>query len=133
MSKLELTDTTMDMVAKMSEGNPGAVSALCELLGSEEEIDPESALGALGSVLMLDTWEIYGSSIYVLWSDKCDRNTSKLCLLIRAVQLGFLPQSKLCEMAADQRREVDLTEEEWEDIISKVCGQLKEFKLNQPA
>lgn len=128
MSRIELTDSIMDMVMKMVEGNPGAVSAIMDLMEKSEKIDPQSVWGNIGTILSLDTHEIYGSAIYVLWSDKCNRDARKMCVLLRAVQLGFLPESKLKEMAADQMREVDLTAEGWEDIDSKVCEQLEEFQ-----
>lgn len=128
MSRIELTDTFMDAVIKMADGNPGAVSALTELAMASPKIDPQSALGALSPVLAFDTHGIYGSEIYIIWSDKCGRDARKTLMLLRAVQLGLLPESKLKEMASDQMQQVSLTEDEWEELDSKVCDQLKEFQ-----
>lgn len=33
MSRLELTDSGMDVIIKMSDGNPGAVTAMMSILG----------------------------------------------------------------------------------------------------
>jgi hypothetical protein len=118
----------LDMVVKMSGVNPGAVAAMVDLMEQAPSVDPESALGSLGPILSLDTYEIYGSPIYVIWSDKCGRDGRKMLMLLRAVQLGILPESKLKVMAADQTGTVDLTDEEWVDIDAKVCEQLKGFK-----
>ena len=75
----------------------------------------------------MDTWEIYGSSIYILWNDRCDRDVRKLLMLIRATQLGFFSHTKLQQMAADQRRTINLTEEEFTELDKKVCEQLEDF------
>lgn len=128
MSKIELSDNTMTIIMKMAEGNPGAITALSEMVKQGEAIDPQSAIPPLGAILLLDTYEIYGSAIYVLWSDKCGRDVRKLLILIRSVQLGFLPESKLQAMAADQCREVDLTPEEYADLDKKVCESLEQFQ-----
>lgn len=78
--------------------------------------------------MLLDTWEIYGSSIYILWNDKCDRDPRKFLLLQRMCQLGFLSDTKLKAMADDQMREVDLTEQEWLELEEKVLDRLPEFQ-----
>lgn len=128
MTRIQLTDSTMDMVLKMAEGNPGAITAIMDLMSNNAEIDPQDFLGGLGPILSLDTHGIYGSSIYVLWNDKCDRDVRKMLVLLRSVQLGFLPESKLQELAADQCRQVNLTDEEINNLDKKVCDQLKDFQ-----
>lgn len=127
MDRIQLTDTRMDVIMKMSDGNIGALSAIMEVISKGEEIDPQGMFGGLGAIMTLDTWHIYGSSIYVLWSHKCQRDTRKFLMLLRAVQLGFLPISKLQSMAADQRWEIDLTEEAWAELEAKVLDKLDGF------
>lgn len=126
--RLELTDTSTDCVMKMAEGNPGAITALMEILTQHNAIDPQAAMGGMGAILILDTWEIYGSSIYVLWSDKCGKDVRKLLMLMRATQLGFFSQTKLQEMAADQGFKVNLSDEEFTELDEKVCNALEDFK-----
>lgn len=128
MSRIELTDSVMDVFVKMADGNPGAISAMMDIHQNAEVIDPQAAMGGLGAILLLDTWEIYGSSIYILWNDKCDRDARKFLLLQRMCQLGFLSTSKLQAMAADQMRKVNLTEQEWSDLEEKVLDQLDQFQ-----
>jgi len=128
MSILELTDSKMDMIVKMSQGNPGAMAAIMDLMKETPTIDPDSAFSEIGPILMFDEYGIYGSHIYILWNDKCDRDCRKVNLLVRAVQLGFLPESRIKELAADQTYSVNVTPEEWEAIDEQVCTQLKGFQ-----
>lgn len=128
MSKIELTDSTFDVLAKMSEGNPGGLVAVMKLMKDAEEIDPQSILKELGPILLLDTYEIYGSSIHILYKDKCNSDTRKVILLLRATQLGLFPEGKLKEMATDQTYKINLTDLEWIDIDEAVCGRLIDFQ-----
>lgn len=128
MSKIELSDTTMSVLMKMSEGNPGAIKALMDILEKGEAIDPQGALGAMGSIMLLDTWEIYGSDIYILWNDKCQCDCRKMLMIMRSCQMGNFSHVKLKEMAADQMREIDLTANEWEEHDKWVCDNLSGFQ-----
>ena len=53
MSLIKLTDTPMDIIIKLSEGNPGAVTTLMEIFSRGDKIDPDGALGGLGAGLAL--------------------------------------------------------------------------------
>lgn len=128
MSRIKLTDNMLDIITKMSDGNPGAISALMDILQKGEKIDPQGAMGGLGAIMLLDTWEIYGSDIYVLWSDKCQRDCRKLLMIMRACQMGNFSHTKLKEMAADQRRQVNLSSAEWQEQDDWVCNALTDFQ-----
>ena len=128
MSRIELTDTGLDMVMKMSEGNPGAMTAIMDIMEKSVEIDPQSALGEISNILSLDTHGIYGSGIYVLWNDKFQRDTRKMIMILRSVQLGFMSESKLQELAGDQSRSINLTDDEVSELDEKVCDSLKDFQ-----
>jgi hypothetical protein len=127
MSRLELSDTGMDVIVKMADGNPGAITAMMDILEKHDEIDPQAILGGMGAIMILDTWEIYGTDIYVLWSDKCNRDVRQMLMLMRATQLGIFSHINLKEMAADQMRQVNLSDEEMAGLDEKVCEQLKDF------
>lgn len=131
MNKIELVDSFLDVMVKMSEGNPGACVALAELANASTKIDPQSAFGGFSPAIAFDSHGIYGSSIYIIWSDKCGRDARKTLMLLRAVQLGLFPKSKLQEMAADQARKINLTTEEWDSLDSLVCARLEEFQKPQ--
>ena len=128
MSKLGLNDTVMDVIVKMAEGNPGAVMAISLIMKEHDKIDPQAFMGGIGALMSLDGYEIYGSSIYVLFSDKCNRDVRRMLMLMRATQLGLFSHLKLKEMAADQMMQVNLTEDEFAELDQKVCDQLIDFE-----
>jgi hypothetical protein len=88
--RIDLADTMMDVLVKMSDGNPGALTAMMEILADDGKTDPDSVFGSLGTIMSLDTADIYGTDIYLLWNDVCKRNTAELIGVMRAVQLGFV-------------------------------------------
>lgn len=93
MSKIQLSDTTSSMVAKISEGNPGAINVLLQMLKGGDTIDPQAAMGGVGAILNLDAAGIYGSSIWMLYKDVCNQSLVKMLAVLRAWQLGQLPLS----------------------------------------
>ena len=121
----------MTAVGKMSDGNPGALTALCEILKHGQEIDPMGMMGGLGAILGLDTLGIYGSDIYILWSDQCHKDTREFLMLLRANQLGFVDSGKIVANAKDQMREVKFSKEEMDSFNQKVCDYLPEFQRRQ--
>lgn len=127
MSRITLEDTGMEMIMKMSDGNPGALTTMMEIIEKHADIDPQAFMGGIGAIMILDTWEIYGTDIYILFNDKCNRDVRRMLMLMRATQLGLFSHSKLQQMAADQMREVNLTDDEWSDLDQKVCEQLEDF------
>ncbi len=131
MSRIQLHDTTMTIITKMADGNPGAMAALCEMLKHGKEIDPQGMMGGLGAILGLDTLGVYGSDIYILWSDQCRKDTRELLMLLRANQLGFVSSDKIVANAKDQMLEVKFTQEEMDEFNQKVCDQLPEFQHRQ--
>ena len=127
MSRINLSDNITMSIIKMVEGNPGAITAIMDLVEKHDSIDPQSFFGPLGVLIALDTFEIYGTDIYILYNDKCQKDARKTIMLLRAVQLGLLPVAKLKEMARDQMRKINLTEEEFESLDKQVCEQLEDF------
>lgn len=88
--RIELHQTPHQILTALSEGNPGALNALMRLYQAVPTTDPKNALGGLGAWLSLDTLGIYGSSIYVLVNDVCERNEYRALALLRAHQLGYV-------------------------------------------
>ncbi len=102
MVRIKLQDSTMVAVVKMSDSNPGAMKALMEIVTKAKDIDKDDPMIGLSSVLMLDTLGIYGTDIYVLYSDICDRDLAKMLAIVRAVQLGFF-DGKLLQNACSRQ------------------------------
>ena len=90
MTRIEETDSIVEMVAKLGEGNPGAMTVCMELFSQEAEIDGDSALKGIGSLLSLDTYGIYGANIWMLYKDVCDEDIEKTIAVLRAGQLGLI-------------------------------------------
>ena len=126
-TRIGLEDTMQDVIIKMSDGNPGAITTMVDVLEQYEAIDPQSAFGGFGALMDFDTHGIYGSDIYVLYNDKCNRNVRDLVVLLRAVQLGMFPESRLQELAGDQMYEVNLSEDERKELDNRVCARLENF------
>lgn len=87
MSKIQLTDTIMDIMVKMSEGNPGALTCLMEMIKKKDWY--------IIMILHLDTLELYGSKLYMLWNDCCDRDLVKMELVLRNNQMGKLSKEDI--------------------------------------
>lgn len=92
--KISLHDSKREIVTKLSEGNPGALNVILELLDSSR-IDPDSVLGGFGNLLSLDTHGIYGSNIWLLYKDCCGQSILNVVTVLRAVQLGLMSEATL--------------------------------------
>ena len=95
MAKIQLTDTPQSAIVKMVEGNPGAISVCMKMLAEAPDIDPQAAFGGLGSILFMDTLEIYGPRIWMLYKDVCGEDMVKTLGMLRAVQLGITARETL--------------------------------------
>jgi hypothetical protein len=120
--RIKFYDTMESVLLKMSEGNPGAITVLTRLLKESEDIDPQDMLGGLGKILYLDTLQIYGSRIWVLYKDVCGENLSKMVAVLRSVQLGDLSE-KTIHHAIDNRGEGVDTDK----IMKAVKASLEKF------
>lgn len=127
MSKIKLTSSPLEIAMTISQGNPGALAACVQILDSVD-VDPDSAFGELTGFITLDSLGIYGTDVYVLWSDICHKDTPVMLAVLRATQLGLLEGSVVKEASSRQdysgRSMIDLG-----DVVSKVKGVLPNFKL----
>lgn len=62
--KIELNDTTSNIIIKMSEGNPGAITVLMQLL-------EKNAMEGFRHILDLDDMNIRGTQIWIGYKDYC--------------------------------------------------------------
>lgn len=107
-TRIELTDSTISATDKLSESNPGAMKVCLTLLKEGGEIDPDNLLGGLGCLLSLDSHEIYGASIWMLYKDVCGEDIVKVVALLRAVQLGILEEDKLIHAIGNYGKGIDV-------------------------
>jgi len=118
-------DNGMDIISKMSEGNPGATRVCIEAITNSPVIDPMALLGGLAPMLSLDTLGIYGSRIWMLYKDVCGERLPYFLAMLRGWQLGLVPKEDLDWAIDNYGRNFPI------DIIAaKVCERLPEFNLN---
>lgn len=72
MSKIKEEMTVKDVLVEMSEGNPGALTFLME------EINLQDEKRFIADIIFFDTYEIYGSKLYMFWNDACGRDLNKV-------------------------------------------------------
>ncbi|MFA5558174.1 MAG: hypothetical protein WDA59_01760 [Methanofastidiosum sp.] len=121
MPRVTLQDNFMDVMYKMSEGNPGAVSVLMQLYKEVPNIDPQNIMGGIGAILDLDTLGVYGPRIWMLYKDVCGEDIAKTNWMLRAWQLGIISEDELNKRIDNYGRDgVD-------GIIEKVMTQLSYY------
>ena len=95
MNRVEIEDNIIDIIYKLSDGNPGAVVVMSKLLGMGGQIDKKNALGGIGFLLNLDTLDIHGLQIWILYKNNCDESIPHMCAVLRAWQLGILTRDQV--------------------------------------
>jgi len=122
-------DGLPEIMTKLTEGNPGALSVCMQIAAQAAAIDPDSALGGLGGLLALDTERIYGSRIWMLYKDVCGEDLTLTLGLLRACQLGMLARTDLNAAIDNYGQGVDPAE-----ILLKVQKRSPAFgAIEQPA
>lgn len=123
MQRITLSDNIASAITKMVEGNIGALNACMSLMKEGEKVEPQSSMGGFGCILDLDREGIYGTDIYVCWSDICNRETSKMIAVLKAVQLGFFSGRILADACHRQDysgRSMVPVEELYEKVIERL-------------
>lgn len=123
-NKLELTDTMEDVLFKMSEGNPGALTVCLQIIKDGGQIDPDDAMGGIGKLLSLDAMGLHGSKIWMLYKDVCKQDLPKMLALLRGRQLGFVNEAKILHAVENYGDGINV-----DDICDQVVKRLPRFKL----
>ena len=127
MAKLELNTNMSQAIILISEGNPGAASALIEIIKDHESVDPDAAFGKFSALFSLDTYEIYGPGVWELYNNQCKHNSRDVIMLLRACQLGFLSHRILQNICGgDPKMLID--DESMAELDKKVIEALPKFK-----
>ena len=79
-----------DAIIAMAEGNPGAASAMIDMLSANE------TKGTFG-LLYLDTLGIYGEKLYMLWNDCCGRDSTKVFDTLDYFRSGKISEEDIFE------------------------------------
>lgn len=121
-SRITLQMTGRDIVIAMCDGNPGSLNVLMSLLLRGEAIDPDGVMGGLGLILLLDTFRIYGSRIWMLYKDVCREDLTATVAMLRACQLGMVSQADLSNAIDNRGAGVDV-----KALVEKVRTRLPRF------
>jgi hypothetical protein len=123
---IELNDTAASVIAKMSEGNPGAISVLDRLYKESNKIDLSDLFGGFGAIMFLDSLCIYGSRIWMLYKDVCGEDLVKTLAVLRAWQLGFVRESAIHHAIGHYGDGIDANE-----LLKKVMERLPNFNKKE--
>lgn len=124
--RLNLQDCVPDILMKMAEGNPGAITVCLKMMREGRAIDPDSFAGGFTGVLAMDTYGIYGSRIWMLYKDVCGENLEATLAVLRACQLGLLRESVMHHAIDNYGEGVDVP-----SLLAEVKGQLGLFGVKE--
>ena len=130
MAIIHLTDTIPQAAAKLAEGNPGAATVLINLINEAEKIDPDDFMGGIGSMLNLDSYGIYGTDIWVFYSDICNKDLARVVAVLRACELGMFSSKVLAE-ACNKQDHSGVAMVPVEELYLKVKERLPRFHTNK--
>lgn len=122
MTKITLEDDELTIIMKMSEGNPGAMKVLSDIISRAKNIDPHAMMGGIAHILQLDTCEIYGSKIWMLYKDVCNEDIATMIAMIRALQLGITNKNAINYAISNHGEGIDT-----ETMIKRVESELPKF------
>jgi len=94
MAKITGNMLVKDAVYGLAGESRGAQVACMEIFSKAEGIDPDSQIGSMGYLLVLDLLGIYKKRIFILWNDICRRDPGKIIALLCASQMGCI--SSVC-------------------------------------
>lgn len=94
MSKIKINDSVQDIVLKMSEGNPGALTTCFEIIKAKNN----DIVQSIPIFLTLDNMKLYGSHLYMLWNDCCNRDIKEVLNVVE----GFL-KNKITKQDIEER------------------------------
>lgn len=126
-ARIDIFDTTKDMVVKMCDGNPGALNAMMDAMQAASDIDPQSAFGSISPLLSLDAFGVYGSRIWILYAYVCRRKAVLFLAALRAVQLGLRSEHWLNESIREEKAE------DIDEVLSLVERELENFNKKKGA
>lgn len=76
----------VEMMSVMSEGNPGALTVLMQM---------QQYKNGMLYILLLDSLDIRGSKIWMLYSDSCDKNVGKYNRTLMALKCGAYSEEEI--------------------------------------
>lgn len=124
-NRLKLNDNAMTSTVKMAGGNMGAMRVCIELIKHGGTIDSHCFAGGLGILMLMDTFTIYEEYIWMLYKDVCEGSLVKTVAMLRAVQMGILPEKDLHHAIENMGEGIDV-----EDLLKQVSERVPDFNIN---
>ena len=84
--KLTIDMTVYDMIYTMSEGNPGAMEVLMEMMSDTR---------LFMDILLCDSLNIRGSKLYMLYNDCCGKNKDKFARTLKMLRSGIFSSEQI--------------------------------------
>lgn len=85
MARITDLDDATSALNKICEGNPGALNACRCIVKEGAKIYP--FIDGWEYIMILDNLEIYGSDIYALWNDICERDTGEMIGILKVANI----------------------------------------------
>lgn len=129
--KIQNLDASMAQVATaMCEGIPGALNVMLAVITKGSKHDPNCPDVPFAVVGMLDEMGIYGSRLWILYSDVAGAKLGRFLAIIRAFQLGFLKEEEIDASIEAEKATFDV-----DAVIVRVQERLPKFllELEEPA
>ncbi len=95
-----------NIIDNMSEGNPGAIECIIGLMENSKKWI------WLEYMETLDKFEIYGSKIYMIWNDSCQKDMNMFIKTIKAFQQGMFTKEEIQENLSKGYAEPFIEEDE---------------------
>lgn len=96
-----MSENIKELMVKLSKGNPGALNVLVQIVQNTEL--------SIVYLVALDTLDITGSRIWMLYKDVCWEDLSKMIVVLQAYALDILTLSQI-NGAIDRDVVLDLDE-----------------------
>lgn len=100
--KIDTKDNIQRVIVKLSDGNPGALSVLIQIIKNGNIIDPDSLNTDEMNLFLIDELEIYGPNLWILYKDVCQQNLLSLFSLFRAYELKIITKVKIHDFITNQ-------------------------------
>lgn len=101
-----IVDPNIDIagaIMLLADGNPGALRVMSQLVSVSSMVDPDDFAGPFGPLIELDAIGIYGDGIWLLYKNLCGECLPQTIAVLRAVQLGIVPQQTVLNAIANVR------------------------------
>lgn len=98
---------SQDDILLLSEGNPGAITAMLEMISEYQNIDPQAIFGSYHVIMFLKDYNFKGTNIWNLWKNVCDQKHVNFAAVMRGHQMGFITRQTIDNLAKGDTLQID--------------------------